>query len=350
MRTGAGVKEGLTGCVVFVQRFGSGGNLNLHFHIVALDGVYEQKSTGRLKFYPSAAPTQTSISLLVCDIAKRMNDHLVKKGYLEEVEGMPLVGNTDALFDTEENLHLPAQAASVGNRIAFGENAGKPIRRLRSSNSSWPDEDELEVSSTACVTSGGYSVHAATAVKDHERERLERLVRYMARPAIADERITITDRDEIRLRLKTPWRDGTEFLLFSPTEMIEKLIALIPQPGFHMVRYFGVLAARSQHRANLPDLPQTLSSERSATQKSTPRKKRGKRHIKWAELLKRTFKVDVLVCPRCQTKMELMAIIHDPATIHATLVKLGLSPRAPPITPPRLRGVFSCEPVYESNE
>jgi hypothetical protein len=34
-------------------------------------------------------------------------------------------------------------------------------------------------------------VHAETAIKAHERERLEKLVRYMARPAISDERVII---------------------------------------------------------------------------------------------------------------------------------------------------------------
>ena len=39
-----------------------------------------------------------------------------------------------------------------------------------------------------CPTRGS---HAETAIKSHERERLEKLVRYMARPAISDERLII---------------------------------------------------------------------------------------------------------------------------------------------------------------
>jgi hypothetical protein len=41
-----------------------------------------------------------------------------------------LVGNTEDLFASNaDDLHLPAQAASASHRIAFGENAGKPVRR-----------------------------------------------------------------------------------------------------------------------------------------------------------------------------------------------------------------------------
>ena len=50
----------------------------------------------------------------------------------------------------------------------------------------------------------------------------------MARPAISDERLSVRPDGTIRLKLKTPWRDGTEFLEFTPSEFIEKLIALIP--------------------------------------------------------------------------------------------------------------------------
>jgi hypothetical protein len=87
---------------------------------------------------------------------------------------------------------------------------------------------------------GGYSVHAATAVKSNERDRLEKLVRYMARPAISEERISVLPSGDIKLKLKTPWRDGSEYLIFSPTEFLEKLLALVPLPKFHLTRYRAV--------------------------------------------------------------------------------------------------------------
>ncbi len=68
--------------MVFIQRFGSVANLNVHFHIVGLDGVYEEKSTGDLKFYNAAAPTAESMLALATDIAKRVNNVLLRKGYL----------------------------------------------------------------------------------------------------------------------------------------------------------------------------------------------------------------------------------------------------------------------------
>jgi hypothetical protein len=74
------IADGLAGFVVFMQRFGSAGNLNIHLHIIALDGSYEQKSTGRLKFIPASAPTEESTTRLVTVIAGRINTHLRNKG------------------------------------------------------------------------------------------------------------------------------------------------------------------------------------------------------------------------------------------------------------------------------
>ena len=272
-----------------------------------------------------------------------------------------LVGNTEDLFAANaDDLHLPAQAASAAHRIAFGENAGKPVRRLRSSQALWPSEDDVEVSSTACVNVGGYSLHAATAVKSSERDRLEKLVRYMARPAIAEDRLAILPNGDIKLKLKTPWRDKTEYLIFSPTEFLERLLALIPLPRFHLTRYYGVFAPASPHRKNLPDRPQSKtedSDEKSAATAEPPQKSKlsrngkGKQRMGWAALLKRTFEIDVLRCSRCSGRttgtssgrMKLVAMVVSGDAIRETLVGIGVSPRPPPIAPAKLRGLFAYD-------
>lgn len=196
--------------------------------------------------------------------------------------------------------------------------------------------------SRACVHVGGYSVHAETAIKAQQLERLEKLIRYMARPAVADERIEVLDSGEIRLGLKTPWRDGTEALLMSPSELIERLVALIPPPGFHMTRYFGVLAAASKHRSELPDRPPESVAPGAEAEEGTrgQKKGRGKRRFLWADLLMRTFQVDVLECPGCGGRLELVAVVFDRPTIETTLIALRLPTRAPPIAPARSTGLF----------
>jgi hypothetical protein len=51
--------------------------------------------------------------------------------------------------------------------------------------------------------------------------------------------------------------------------------------------------------------------------------------------MQRVFAVDVLICPRCASRMRILAQIHPPDTTRAILDCLGLASRPPPITPAR---------------
>lgn len=42
-----------TGAVTIIQRFGSALNLNIHYHMPFLDGVYDEQVKGRLRFFQS---------------------------------------------------------------------------------------------------------------------------------------------------------------------------------------------------------------------------------------------------------------------------------------------------------
>jgi len=46
-----------TSAVTLIQRFGSALNLNVHFHLLVLDGVYRRSGEGRLVFVPVPAPS-----------------------------------------------------------------------------------------------------------------------------------------------------------------------------------------------------------------------------------------------------------------------------------------------------
>jgi hypothetical protein len=174
----------------------------------------------------------------------------------------------------------------------------------------------------------------------------------MARPAIAEERLAILPNGDIKLKLKTPWRDGSEFLIFTPTEFLEKLLALVPLPKFHLTRYYGVFAPASPHRKNLPDRPQSKQetiNEESAAGAEAPQKSKlsrsgkGKCRMGWAALLKRTFEIDVLRCSRCSGRMKLVAVVMTADAIRETLVGIGVSPRPPPIAPAKPRGLFGFD-------
>jgi len=50
----------------------------------------------------------------------------------------------------------------------------------------------------------GFSLHAGVAAKAHQRHKLERLYRYIARPAVATDRLALTAKGDVRFTLKRP--------------------------------------------------------------------------------------------------------------------------------------------------
>jgi hypothetical protein len=55
----------------------------------------------------------------------------------------------------------------------------------------------------------GFSLHAGIACKSHQRKKLERLCRYITRPAIAERRLSLANNGNVVIALKTPYDDGT---------------------------------------------------------------------------------------------------------------------------------------------
>jgi hypothetical protein len=84
---------------------------------------------------------------------------------------------------------------------------------------------------------GGFSLHAGIAAKAHQREKLERLCRYIARPAVVTERLSLTRQGEFRVALKTTYRDGTTHVVLQPLDFIARLAALVPRPRVNLTRF-----------------------------------------------------------------------------------------------------------------
>ena len=57
--------------------------------------------------------------------------------------------------------------------------------------------------------------------------------------------------------------------------------------------------------------------------------------LPWAELLRRTFQVDVLTCSECGGRRQVIAYITEPPVVRAILNHLGLPSRALPLAPAR---------------
>ena len=107
----------------------------------------------------------------------------------------------------------------------------------------------------------------------------------------------------------------------------------VPPPRYHTVKYAGVLAAASPWRSRIaPACPDAIGST-DKEQEREPKRRGGYRP--WAELLKRTFEIDVLSCPTCQGRMRLLAMVTDSKSIRRYLARVGEPTESPAHSPSR---------------
>ena len=67
-----------------------------------------------------------------------------------------------------------------------------------------------------------------TVCEAHDRDSLERLCRYIARPAVSNERLSVNDRGQVVVRLKHAFRDGTTHVVLDPIEFMRHI--RVPHP------------------------------------------------------------------------------------------------------------------------
>jgi hypothetical protein len=168
---------------------------------------------------------------------------LARAGLEDDVEA-------DACAAAEPGLSRLA-AASVQGVLALGSVSGRRPQRL--GDAGGRGSDGAPVAADTDVPHArweGFDLHAGVAVPGH-RTRLERLCRYVLRPPVTGDRLSVAADGRVVLRLRHRWADGTTHLAFEPTAFLERLAVLVPRPRINLLLYQGVLGARSAWRAEV---------------------------------------------------------------------------------------------------
>ena len=137
----------------------------------------------------------------------------------------------------------------------------------------------------------------------------------------------------------------------APAPLVQ--VPLVPPPRFHVVKYHGIFAGhargrhaltgrgcmtirRHAHGALHRELQRQARQRRrrprplDTTYLAGPDAPERDRRLPWAELFKRVFREDVLVCRRCGGEMRVVAAIFGPAVAERILRHVGLWERGPP--------------------
>jgi hypothetical protein len=158
----------------------------------------------------------------------------------------------------------------------------------------------------------------------HQRDKLERLCRYVSRPAVSEKRLALTANGQVRYELKTPYHNGATHVVFEPLDFIAKPAALVPKPRVNLTRFHGVFAPNSKHRVQVTPAKRGKKVETEHADTDWQDKSPEERHRAMTSMqrLKRVFHIDIEVCEHCGGQVKVIASIEDPAVIEHILKHL----------------------------
>jgi hypothetical protein len=131
-----------------------------------------------------------------------------------------------------ESLALAGLAqAAVFGRAALGRRAGRGPRRLGAD----PDAPWVDRHVPLHAHEEGFDLHAAVHVEAGDRDRLTQLSRYLCRPPLGQHRLQRLRDGRVALALQRPWADGTTHLVFTPSELLARLVPLVPRPRVNLL-------------------------------------------------------------------------------------------------------------------
>lgn len=334
-----GLDDVATGAIAFLHRGGDSLNLNPHVHTLVPDGVFtrvEGELVDRAVFHPLPQLKEKDVLAVAQRVVRQTRKALTALG-LEEQAAAP--DALDGLF--QESL------AGLG-----------------------PRTEEPEHRSRLSAFVEGFSLQAATRVHQNDRQGLESLCRYGAKPPIVASRLKKLEDGNYSYQLRYPLPAGKTELRLSGQKMMARLALLVPRPGKHLVRYKGVFASNSsfrrlivpksprgracRHGGGDDTSPETNRAPSAATDAALPARQGlslddlapfepdkaplpRTRYLDWASLLRRVYGPAALLCDRCGSPLKVIAFIEDRKIVRRILDHLGIRSTAPPQAPARSR-------------
>jgi hypothetical protein len=325
-----GVDRGESGAVTVVQRCSADLRLNPHFHSLALDGVFAPSAAGELEFHALPSLSNQDVAELLHTMVARVLAWLERQGVIASRDEPMLLADESAEHDPA--LSALAAAAVAGVAPAGPERRARPAIALR-------NDSGLRIVSGLSAAEAGFSLHAATTAPANDVRAREALCKYILRPPLAQERVHLLDDGLVRIELKRPFADGTVAVDLDPLSLLCRLAAAVPAPGFHVIRYAGVLASAHHLRA-LVVPPPSAEDETQSTTHLHPAQDRQPpthrcRYRPWAELMKRAFGWDVDHCDNCGARLRLRALVSAAASVERFLRHIGEPIDPPPLSPAR---------------
>ena len=106
-------KDAQTGAVTLIQRFGSALNLNIHFHMLHLDGAYAKDAYGKTRFHQICTPSNSELNALAHQISHRVARFLARQNLLIRDDENDYL-NLDGLDEDDAMLQIHGPLLLIG--------------------------------------------------------------------------------------------------------------------------------------------------------------------------------------------------------------------------------------------
>jgi len=167
----------------------------------------------------------------------------------------------------------------------------------------------------------GFNVHSK--VRAESKEEAERIGKYMIRPILSLRRLSLNEGQVVYQYGK----HSSEIESMDYLEFIARVTSHIPDKGQVMLRYYGLYANAHRGKKNKagvdPSCPPVIEDEVSFVPS------RG-----WAEMIRKVYEIDPLICPKCGGQMRIVSFIEDHKVIDRIIKHLNLTfkaERPPPV-------------------
>jgi hypothetical protein len=168
----------------------------------------------------------------------------------------------------------------------------------------------------------GFSVHNRVFAHPGNRGEFEALVRYMMRSPVSLSRLRFTPGSKGVVYARKGGHDPTvsaEGETIDAEEFVARVLVQIPDPRRHLVRYYAAYSNRARgQRRKAGAWVEGRASDGPADELPPPAERAALRR-RWANLIRRVYEVDPLVCPRCGSEMRVVGFITEPGLIKRIL-------------------------------
>jgi hypothetical protein len=160
----------------------------------------------------------------------------------------------------------------------------------------------------------GFNVHSL--VRGKTKPEAERVGKYMLRPVLALEQLTFLEPEG---KIGYRWgRAGAEQETMDYLEFIARVTAHIPDKGQVMVRYYGLYA--NAHRGKVKKASLSPAALRIVEEELRRLPSKG-----WAAMIRKVYEVDPMVCPKCGSRMKVVAFLTEIAVVDRIIDHLKLT-------------------------